>query len=194
MIKNMKLEDVASSSKAEIFNATGFFRDSDESPGNIDLGIHKYDDETMAHILDNVTKYYYLIDIAPTSLLCELVANMLEAIKTTFDTKTFMYDVVDALIKTGHIDSSDSDENYEYRSFLLKNIPKYEEHFDYILQVFDAPENQECLHTDIENDRYELKQYDIDEVWKFVEMRDLHRKLESVIPSKPIEKKTKLKI
>lgn len=208
----MKLEDVARSSKEEILNATGFFRDSDESSANIDLGNHKDDEEIMLHILGSLTKYYYLIDIAPSSLVCESVlkrsiikacdlslcelgwANLLEAIKTNFDTKTFMYDMVDYYVKTGHIDATDSDDNYDYRAFLLQKIPMYEEHFDFILQVFDAPENQECLYTNIEAERYELKQYGLDEVLSLMEKRELCRKLEKNLPSKQNAEKAKRKI
>lgn len=212
MKEYMKLEEVKDSTRDQIMSSIWFYSDSVESPGNIDLGILKNDHEVMHHILDNLTKYYYLIDIAPSSLFCEQVVkkyvihteqlslhelewqSLSVAIKENFDTETFLYDVVDCLVKTGKINASDSDYKDDFRPFLLEQIPMYEKHFDYVLQVFDAPENQECLYIDIEIDRYEVKQYDIDEVWGIIEKRDLYRKLQKTIPLKPIEKKTKLKI
>lgn len=206
----MKLEDVHSATKEQILKATGFYRDSAESECNIDLGIHKHDDETVLHILESLNKYYYIINIVPSSLICEHAVkkhviktgdlrlcelgwpNLYEAIKNHFDTKSFLYDTVDCFVKTGYIDTSDSDENNDYRPFLLEVMPEYEEYFDHILKVFEAPENQECLFTDIEDGTYESKKYDIDEVWSIIEKRDLERKLDKSVPQWDHETKRNL--
>ncbi|HVI41219.1 MAG TPA: hypothetical protein VM577_11200, partial [Anaerovoracaceae bacterium] len=64
------LTNLRNLTKEQIMSMSNFCLPKD-SCKNIDLGIHKYDPETMTYILDNLMKYWFIWHISPDSLLFE---------------------------------------------------------------------------------------------------------------------------